>query len=102
MHAHILQGGTLSEGLNASPNLFSTPFRSLLHLGERSGLLSEAMDRAARQFKREADGVAHFLQDLVFPAGVVILGAAALAVVAAIFEFHGAQIDMMWRGTLMQ
>ncbi len=91
----VEQGRGLSAALDESPKLFPGGFRTLVAVGERSGLLPEALTQAADRYDRESERIVAALYESFVPVCVVILGAISLAVVAAIYQYHVALIEVM-------
>jgi len=80
----IQDGETLASAMEKEPSIPAS-FRSIVSIGESSGLLPEAFGRVARLYEREAAKVSKILLDVVAPIGVVALGCVTLFVALAWF-----------------
>ncbi|HPO14132.1 MAG TPA: type II secretion system F family protein [Candidatus Hydrogenedentes bacterium] len=98
VHKRILQGESLS-GAWAAENrwLARLPgsFLGLMSIGERSGLLPEALKRLGDFYQRSAEQRTRILADALLPFGVLSLGFITLAVELSIFTSLVSIIDSL-------
>lgn len=78
----LRRGQDLSSVLGASP-LLDPEFAQLLHLGERSGELTEMLERIAERYQRAADRVGERLGAILSPVAIILLACMIGAVVMA-------------------
>jgi type II secretory pathway component PulF len=70
----IRRGEDLSTVI-AGSRLLDPEFAQLLHLGERSGELTEMLERIAERYQRSADRAGDRLAAVLGPAAIIILAA---------------------------
>jgi type II secretory pathway component PulF len=70
----IRRGEDLS-GVFSNSRLLDPEFSQLLHLGERSGELTEMLERIAERYQRSADRASDRLAAILGPAAIVVLAA---------------------------
>jgi len=91
----VLQGETLSTAFDREAKLLTVPqsFRSLIALGEQSGMLPEACGRIARFYQGQVDKRMRILADAVLPLGVLLLGYVTLMAELGLFLTLTGMID---------
>jgi type II secretory pathway component PulF len=87
VRARMLQGETLSDALDAesTPILVPKAFRGFVSIGERSGLLPEALARIGELYRRAVEKQLQILVDAVLPFGVIGLGFLTLIAELSLF-----------------
>jgi general secretion pathway protein F len=78
----LRRGEDLSSVLGTSP-LLDPEFAQLLHLGERSGELTEMLERIAERYQRAADRVGERLGAILGPVAIIVLACLIGTVVMA-------------------
>lgn len=86
----ILNGGNLSDAVRTKPFLFPDQLRQIIEVGERSGKLRQAFERASMHYERSVTFQTQILTTLVEPilmliAGVLI-GGLAFSIFAPIYK----------------
>jgi len=76
----VIQGETFSDALKrcAGPGLVPRLFQGVSALGERAGMLPEALARLAELYQSNVEKRIRILYDSILPAGVVVLGCLSL------------------------
>jgi type IV pilus assembly protein PilC len=64
----VNQGGSLSEGLTAAGDFFPPLFREMVHVGEQSGHLGEALKQLANHYHNQIALRRNFLVSIAWPA----------------------------------
>ncbi len=76
-------GKALSEALANDPN-FLELIPNMIKIGEQSGALETMLDKAANYFEKEVDNEIKTISTIIEPVLMVIMGAVALTIVAAV------------------
>ena len=76
-------GRALSEALSNDPN-FLELIPNMIKIGEQSGALETMLDKAANYFEKEVDNEIKAISTIIEPVLMVIMGAVALTIVAAV------------------
>lgn len=76
-------GARLDDALAAHPALFPRFAVGMVRAGERGGYLARALDRLSAQMEREQALRARLVSALIYPAVMIAVGAAAIAVLFA-------------------
>ena len=76
-------GKALSESLANDPN-FLELVPNMIKIGEQSGSLEKMLDKAASYFEKEVDNEIKTISTIIEPVLMVIMGAVALTIVAAV------------------
>ncbi len=79
VRARVRGGARLAEGMAEHPEIFPRFAVGMVRAGERGGYLSESLDRLAVQLEREQALRARLASAMLYPAVMVLVGAAALA-----------------------
>lgn len=74
----IVQGASLSEALSKHPASFSGLYANMVKAGEASGTLPEVLERLCFHFERVQDAREKVLMALVYPAIIMLVGAATM------------------------
>jgi type II secretory pathway component PulF len=74
----IVQGASLSDALSRHPRSFPNLYVNMIKAGEASGAMSDVMDRLVVHYERVQEVKEKVLMALVYPAIVMVLGAATL------------------------
>jgi type II secretory pathway component PulF len=74
----IIQGSNLSDALTRHPKTFSQLYISMVKAGEASGAVSETLERLCQHMERVGEARDKVVMALVYPAIVLIAGAATL------------------------
>jgi type II secretory pathway component PulF len=74
----ILQGVSLSDALARYPGTFSNLYVSMIRAGEASGAMSDVLKRLVDHYERVQEATEKVIMALVYPAIVIVLGAATL------------------------
>jgi len=75
----IVQGSSLSDALAQHRSSFSNLYVSMIRAGEASGAMSDVLKRLVAHFERVQEAREKVIMAMVYPAIVVVLGAATLA-----------------------
>lgn len=76
-------GKALSDSLTGDPN-FLELVPQMIHVGEQSGALDEMLSKVADYYEKEVDNQIKSVSTIVEPALMIIVGAMALVIVAAV------------------
>ncbi len=76
-------GKALSDALSNDPN-FLELIPNMIKIGEQSGALETMLDKAANYFEKEVDNEIKTISTIIEPVLMVIMGAVALTIVAAV------------------
>jgi general secretion pathway protein F len=79
VRARVRGGARLAEGMAEHPEIFPRFAVGMVRAGERGGYLAESLDRLAVQLEREQALRARLASAMLYPAVMVLVGAAALA-----------------------
>jgi type IV pilus assembly protein PilC len=98
----VVQGKTLSESMEAYPQVFPELFVNMIKAGEASGTLEKVMDELTLQLEREHDIRSKVFGALLYPAVIIsamaLIGTLMLALVvpqlAAVFEELGVELPL--------
>lgn len=85
MGMKIKDGRMLSESMTAYPKIFNNLYLSMIHSGERSGTLDEALYRLAEHREREQELKHRIQAALAYPILVTIVGAGTIFVMLTYF-----------------
>ncbi len=87
VRARVLEGETLAAAFDSERGLAPVPksFRGMVAVGERSGLLPDALSRIADVYRRVADARASIVSDMLLPFGVLLLAAITLVVQLSLY-----------------
>lgn len=79
VRTRVRGGARLAEGMAEHPEIFPRFAVGMVRAGERGGYLAESLDRLAVQLEREQALRARLASAMLYPAVMVLVGAAALA-----------------------
>lgn len=79
VRARVRGGARLAEGMAEHPEIFPRFAVGMVRAGERGGYLAESLERLAVQLEREQALRARLASAMLYPAVMVLVGAAALA-----------------------
>ena len=82
--ARVLDGASLSEALQAQNSALPEFYWRIIHAGETSGTLGQALDELATFLERSAEFRAKVASALVYPVTLLIAAGAALAIILMI------------------
>lgn len=82
--ARVLDGASLSEALQGQRDALPEFYWRIIHAGETSGTLGQALDELATFLERSAELRAKVASALVYPATLLVAAGAALAIVLMI------------------
>ncbi len=82
--ARVLDGASLSEALQAQKQALPEFYWRIIHAGETSGTLGQALDELATFLERSAEFRAKVASALVYPVTLLIAAGAALAIILMI------------------
>jgi len=89
------RGESIEDALGKEGRRFPESFRTVAALGGRSGLLAEAFEHIAYQYRQEAAKRTRILIDALVPAGVAVLATVTLAAWWALFGTYVALADLL-------
>jgi type IV pilus assembly protein PilC len=72
LHSDVEHGKTLTEAMEKFPNVFSTLFTSMVHVGEISGRLEEILDQLYLQLKKDHELVSKVRGAMIYPCVVLV------------------------------
>lgn len=81
-------GEAFADALDHHPRLFHRPFRDLIRLGERSGRLTEVLDRIATLYDVQTDKIQRIVVDYTLAASVVAVSVLTLGATLLIFGLN--------------
>ncbi len=76
-------GKSLADALEGDPN-FLELVPNMLRIGEQSGSMEQMLDKTATYYEKEVDNQIKNVQTIIEPVMMVLLGAVALVIVAAV------------------
>jgi general secretion pathway protein F len=79
VRTRVRGGARLAEGMAEHPDIFPRFAVGMVRAGERGGYLADSLDRLAVQLEREQALRARLASAMLYPAVMVLVGAAALA-----------------------
>jgi general secretion pathway protein F len=82
--ARVLDGASLSEALQGQKDALPEFYWRIIHAGETSGTLGQALDELATFLERSAEFRAKVASALVYPATLLVAAGAALAIILMI------------------
>ena len=87
VHRSVLQGATLADALERQLGIVLIPksFRSFVSLGERSGMLPEALARVAELYHGDVARGAGIMSDTMLPLCVLLIGHVTLFVLLSCY-----------------
>ena len=87
VHRHVLQGETLAASFDKEAITVPVPktFRSLVAVGEQSGMVPQALGQIVELYRRDVEKRARLMSDAIMPFGVLCLGFITLIVELAVF-----------------
>ena len=74
----IVRGSSLSDAMARHPRTFSNLYVSMIKAGEAAGAMTDVLDRLVQHFERVQDTREKVTMALVYPAIVLLMGAATL------------------------
>lgn len=97
VRARVLEGEPLADALDAERCFAPVPksFRGMVAVGERSGLLPDALARIADMYRHIADTRAAIVSDMLLPFGVLVLAAITLTVQLSLYSTLAALVNTM-------
>lgn len=95
IHGRVSQGVSLAEACAFETWLLPASFRAFVAIGERSGMLPDALATLAAQYRERAERRVRVIVDLITPMGVLALGGLTLAFEASLFVTLTAMVDSL-------
>lgn len=80
----VLEGASLSEGVEAQGGSFPAYYARIVHAGEAAGTLGQALDDLAQFLERSAEFRSRIGSALMYPALLLVASAAALGVIIGV------------------
>lgn len=78
LKADVMEGKSLSDAMKKQPIIFDDLYVNMVKAGEQSGALVEVLQRMGDHFERFAEVSSKFKSALIYPAFVVVTGAAIM------------------------
>jgi general secretion pathway protein F len=82
--AHVLEGGSLSEALDAQRGAFPAYYVHIVRAGEAAGTLGQTLDELAGFLERTAEFRSRIGSALLYPAMLVVAAVAAIIVIMTV------------------
>ncbi|WP_316176025.1 MULTISPECIES: type II secretion system F family protein [unclassified Bradyrhizobium] len=79
--AEILNGRPLSEAMQAQPRIFPADYVAVIRAGESGGRLAQVLTELAELLERRAEIRARIQSALIYPAMLIVLSLATLAII---------------------
>jgi type IV pilus assembly protein PilC len=100
---HVNSGGTIAEGMQASPGFFPPMFVQMVAVGEQTGQLDEVLRRLAEHYETLARLQRNFLLGIAWPLfsltfGIFVIGALMIVTGAIASSRGGNPIDLLGLG----
>ena len=85
IQAQLIQGRTLSQGLESTQGLFPNMLVQMCAIGEESGALDHMLEKTAEHYEREVDSTVARLSTLLEPFIMVVMGLLIGGLVMALY-----------------